>query len=85
MELDKKRNHHCLLFCFHQRKNADAHRFVKRMVKMLWNVCEIDLNNLKTMISISMTKNATPYSYERRQIAKRWKKIMKNLDGKYFD
>jgi len=47
MKLDKESNHHCLLFCFHQKKNADAHRFIKRMMKMLWNVCEIGLNNLK--------------------------------------
>jgi len=39
----------------------------------------------KNVISISMTKNATSYSYGRRQIAERWKKVMKNLDGKYFD
>jgi len=61
MEPDKKHIHHCLLFCFHQKKRAvDAHRIIcRRMMKMLLPLerVRIGLNDLEVKV-ISVTKNA---------------------------
>jgi len=59
MKPDKEHIRHCLLFCFHQKKNAtDAHRIIC-MMKMLQPLerVQIGLNDLKMVISISVTKN----------------------------
>jgi len=68
------------LFCFHQKKSAaDAHRVICEMysenvIATLERV-RIGLNDLKTVISISVIK--TSGSCRKRGIAERWKELLK--------
>jgi len=62
MEPDKEHICHCLLFCFHQKKaNTQNHlRYGENVIKYykMFERMRIGLNDLKTMILISVTKNA---------------------------
>jgi len=77
---------HCLLFCLHQKKSAaDAHRFIYETYSenvVAIRTCANCLNDFKTMISISVTKNAldvlqlwkrTNCGKIRKSHGKRWK------------
>jgi len=83
MESDKKHIHHCLLFCFHQKKSAtDAHRIICETYDE--NIIAISENWFKRFENNFDIKQRTlrmPCNYGRRQTAE---KIMKN-NGKYFD
>lgn len=58
MELDKEYIYHCLLFRFYQKKNADAYRIIYETYSenVILEHVRIDLNDLKMVISISVTK-----------------------------
>jgi len=76
MEPDKEHVRHYLLFCFHQKeKAADACRIICETYgeKVIVIKMRIDLNNLKTVISISVTKNA-PGVLEKDELRKDGKK-----------
>jgi len=84
MEPNKEHIRDYLLFCFHQKKSAaDAHRIICEMygeniiaIRTVW----IGLNNLKVVISISVTKNVpNDLQLEENELQKESWKTMKNI------